>query len=215
MKLVVAPLAVLFVISFPLNGEVNATNSDEHEVNFINPSNRVSTAHQSPQQKLYYAYQAAQNKILSKIVWNVDPNKQIDRIEVRIGEQMLYVYQNNVSVGSSPVSTAREGYVTPLGSYKITDKKEQYFSSLYGEFADANGKVVDWSAVPTETPPPGAHYVPSPMPFFLRLTDEGVGLHGGFLPGYPASHGCIRLPNSVAENIFKQVSIGTQVDIVQ
>ena len=80
---------------------------------------------------------------------------------------------------------------------------------------DASGNIVDYSADLGQTPPPGAHYVPSPMPFFMRLTDEGVGMHAGFLPGYPASHGCIRLPAPVAENIFHQVSIGTQVDVVQ
>jgi lipoprotein-anchoring transpeptidase ErfK/SrfK len=183
---------------------------------FFNPSSRLSVSnHETRLQNLNAAFESAQEQILRQVVWHVDPNKPIDRVEVRLTEQKLYAYQNNVAVGISPVSTARDGYVTPLGSYKISDKKETYFSNQYGEFADAKGNIVDWNADLGQTPPPGAHYIPSAMPFFLRLTDEGVGLHAGYLPGYPASHGCIRLPASVAENIFHQVSVGTQVDVVR
>ena len=52
------------------------------------------------------------------------------------------------------------------------------------------------------------------MPYFMRLTNDGVGLHAGMLPGYAASHGCIRLPHAFAELLFSNVSVGTPVDVV-
>jgi lipoprotein-anchoring transpeptidase ErfK/SrfK len=52
------------------------------------------------------------------------------------------------------------------------------------------------------------------MKWFLRLTDGGIGLHVGNLPGYPASHGCVRLPEPIAERIFRSVKLGTPVSIV-
>ena len=61
--------------------------------------------------------------------------------------------------------------------------------------------------------PPGTRFKGAPMPYFMRLTGSGVGLHAGYLPGYPASHGCIRMPEFMAENFFSSVSIGTPVTI--
>ena len=60
--------------------------------------------------------------------------------------------------------------------------------------------------------PPGTHFKGAPMPFFMRIVG-GVGMHAGYLPGYPASHGCIRMPQFMAENFFKSVSVGTPVTI--
>ena len=60
--------------------------------------------------------------------------------------------------------------------------------------------------------PPGAHFKGTPMPYFMRIV-SGTGLHAGYLPGYPASHGCIRMPEFMAENFFKSVSLGTPVTI--
>ncbi len=62
--------------------------------------------------------------------------------------------------------------------------------------------------------PPGAHFVGAPMPFFMRITG-GVGMHQGYLPGYPASHGCIRMPGKMAQIFYSNVDIGTPVTVVK
>ncbi|HUB67595.1 MAG TPA: L,D-transpeptidase family protein [Candidatus Methylacidiphilales bacterium] len=146
--------------------------------------------------------------------WNPDPNKPITRIEVRLGEQKVYVYQGDDVAGVSPTTTGKPGHETPTGHYTILLKDIDHKSNLYGVFLDANGYVIDGNASSSEKPPAGAVYDAADMPYYLRIRDDGVGLHGGFLPGYPASHGCIRLPHAFAELLFSNVSVGTPVDVV-
>jgi lipoprotein-anchoring transpeptidase ErfK/SrfK len=146
--------------------------------------------------------------------WKPDPSKPITRIEVRIGEQKVIVYQGDDVAGLSPTTTGKPGHDTPTGHYTILMKDIDHKSNLYGVFIDSNGYVVDGNAEASEKPPPGAVYDSADMPYYLRIRDDGVGLHAGFLPGYPASHGCIRLPHAFAELLFSNVSVGTPVDVV-
>jgi hypothetical protein len=146
--------------------------------------------------------------------WKPDPNQPISRVEVRIGEQKVYVYQGDSVAGESPITTGKPGHDTPTGHYSILVKDIDHKSNLYGVFLDANGHVIDGNAEANQTPPPGGVYDSADMPYYLRIRDDGVGLHAGFLPGYPASHGCIRLPHAFAELLFSNVSVGTPVDVV-
>ncbi|MCE0484190.1 MAG: L,D-transpeptidase family protein [Methylacidiphilales bacterium] len=146
--------------------------------------------------------------------WKPDPNQPITRIEVRIGEQKVYVYQGDDVAGVSPTTTGKPGHETPTGHYTILMKDIDHKSNLYGVFLDPNGYVVDGNASVGEKPPPGAVYDAADMPYYLRIREDGVGLHAGYLPGYPASHGCIRLPHAFAELLFSNVSLGTPVDVV-
>lgn len=146
--------------------------------------------------------------------WNPVPNQPITRLEIRVSEQKAYVYQNDQIVGITPVSTGKEGHLTPLGKFSVLSKEVEHKSNLYGSFVNAQGRVVDDNADVTQTPPPGCHYVPAIMSHFLRLTDNGVGLHAGFIPGFAASHGCIRLPTKVASNFFDSIPVGTPVEVV-
>jgi len=146
--------------------------------------------------------------------WKPDANKPITRIEVRISEQKVVVYQGDDVAGSSPVTTGKPGHDTPPGHYTILQKDIDHKSNLYGVFVDANGYVVDGNAEAGQKPPEGAAYDAADMPYYMRIREDGVGLHAGFLPGYPASHGCIRLPHAFAELLFSNVSEGTPVDVV-
>ena len=146
--------------------------------------------------------------------WRPDPNQPITRVEVRIGEQKVYVYQGDDVAGTSPITTGKPGHDTPPGHYSILVKDIDHKSNLYGVFLDGNGNVVDGNASAGQTPPPGSVYDSADMPYYLRIRDDGVGLHAGYLPGYPASHGCIRMPHAFAELLFSNVSVGTPVDVV-
>jgi lipoprotein-anchoring transpeptidase ErfK/SrfK len=146
--------------------------------------------------------------------WHPDPSKPITRIEIRIGEQRVYVYQGDDVAADSPVTTGKKGYDTPPGHYKIMVKDIDHKSNLYGVFLDANGNVIDGNASAGQTPPHGGVYDAADMPYYMRLRDDGVGMHAGYLPGYPGSHGCIRLPHAFAELLYSNVSVGTPVDIV-
>ena len=77
----------------------------------------------------------------------------------------------------------------------------------------ASGRVINANATPRSPVPPGGHYRPAPMPYYLEFY-PGLGMHAGYLPGYPASHGCIRLPFEVAQATFYRVRIGTPVKVI-
>jgi lipoprotein-anchoring transpeptidase ErfK/SrfK len=147
--------------------------------------------------------------------WKPDPSQPITRIEVRIGEQKVYVYQGDDVAGVSPITTGKPGYDTPKGHYQVLAKDIDHKSNLYGVFLDSNGHIVDPNASANQAPPHGSVYDAADMPYYMRLRDDGVGLHAGYLPGYPASHGCIRLPHAFAELLFSNVSVGTPVDVVE
>ena len=146
--------------------------------------------------------------------WKPNPDLPITRVEVRIGEQKVYVYQGDDVAGESPTTTGKPGHDTPPGHYTILVKDIDHKSNLYGVFLDANGYVIDGNAEVGEKPPAGAVYDSADMPYYMRIRDDGVGMHAGYLPGYPASHGCIRLPHAFAELLFSNVSVGTPVDVV-
>lgn len=134
-------------------------------------------------------------------------------IKISLGEQRAYFYKGGQLVGISQLSTGREGLDTPAGQYKITQKDVEHSSSRYGDYVDANDNVV----VPNidnekDKKPPGTHYKGAPMPYFMRIVG-GVGMHAGYLPGYPASHGCIRMPEFMAADFFNNAEIGTPVTI--
>ena len=134
-------------------------------------------------------------------------------IRISLGEQRAYFYKGGQLVGISQLSTGQEGRVTPAGQYKITQKDPDHASSRYGDYVDANDNVV----VPNidnqlDPKPPGAHYKGAPMPYYMQIA-PGFGMHAGYLPGYPASHGCIRMPEFMAVNFYKSVSVGTPVTI--
>jgi L,D-transpeptidase catalytic domain len=145
--------------------------------------------------------------------WDGDHASGSPSIKISLGEQRAYFYKGGVLVGVSQLSTGREGLDTPIGNFKIIQKDKDHASSLFGDYVDASGKVVVPNVdIKKDPKPPGAHFQGTPMPYFMRIV-AGTGLHAGYLPGYPASHGCIRMPEFMAEDFFRSVSVGTPVSI--
>jgi hypothetical protein len=145
--------------------------------------------------------------------WDGDNIGGKPSIKISLSEQRAYFYRNSMLVGISQLSTGREGLNTPVGKYSIIQKDVNHVSSKYGDYVDDAGNVVMANIdVEKDRKPPGTKYKGAPMPFFMRIVG-GVGMHAGYLPGYPASHGCIRMPEFMAENFFKSVSTGTPVTI--
>ena len=145
--------------------------------------------------------------------WDGDGVTGAPSILIRLGEQRAYFYKGGELVGVSAISTGREGFGTPRGTFKIQQKDKDHASSLYGDYVDGAGNIVKKDIDRTKDPmPPGAKFDGAKMPFFMRIKD-GVGMHEGFLPGLPASHGCIRMPRAMAESFFRNVEMGTPVAI--
>lgn len=107
-------------------------------------------------------------------------------ILVSITEQRLYAYRNGVLIAYSTVSTGKPGHETPTGVFQVLEKDADHVSNLF----------------------PGAK-----MPNMERLTWSGIALHAGKLPGYPASHGCVRLPLEMSRLLFEMDPKGTTVVI--
>jgi lipoprotein-anchoring transpeptidase ErfK/SrfK len=144
--------------------------------------------------------------------WDGDHIGGKPSVKISIKEQRAYFYKNNMLVGISQLSTGREGLNTPSGHFSIIQKDINHVSTKYGDFVDDAGNVVMPNVSVDDKKPPGTHFKGAPMPYFMRIVD-GVGMHAGYLPGYPASHGCIRMPQFMAENFFKSLSTGTPVTI--
>ena len=135
------------------------------------------------------------------------------KIEIDLTEQVIHYFKGGQLVGVSPISSGREGHSTMTGTYRIMDKDVDHRSSLYGAYCDQNRQIVvpDVDSTKDEKPK-GTQFIGAEMPFFMRISG-GVGMHEGYLPGYPASHGCIRLPRDMAEAFFFATPVGTPVEI--
>jgi hypothetical protein len=145
--------------------------------------------------------------------WNGDGVMGRPSIKIDLENQRAYFCKGRQIVGVSVVSTGREGYNTPSGEFNVTQKDVDHISSLYGDYVDPNGEVVVQNVENGKDPkPPGTAFRGAPMPYFLRI-QGGIGLHAGYLPGYPASHGCVRLPERMALKFFEDASVGTPVEI--
>lgn len=145
--------------------------------------------------------------------WDGDGVGGAPSIRISLSEQKAYFYKSDQLVGVSSLSSGREGFGTPTGSFKIIQKSRDHKSNLYGDYVDAQGNVVKKDVdTSKDKKPPGAIFDGAKMPFFMRI-HGGVGMHEGFLPGYPASHGCIRMPGFMAEKFFDNVEKGTPVTV--
>jgi hypothetical protein len=133
-------------------------------------------------------------------------------IEIDLTAQKAWVVEWGQRIIESPVSTGRAGYETPRGNFKITEKDIDHKSTLYGKIVDSRGRVLVADASSSTPVPPGARFDRAPMRYFLRF-NGAVGMHAGRLPGYPASHGCVRLPATKAAEFFKIVDLGTPVRV--
>ncbi|HEX8364391.1 MAG TPA: L,D-transpeptidase family protein [Allosphingosinicella sp.] len=110
------------------------------------------------------------------------------RILVSLPQQRLWVFRGRELVATSRVSTGRRGHETPAGSFPILQKRVEHYSNIYDN---------------------------APMPYMQRLTHYGIALHGGRVPGYPASHGCIRLPHAFARRLYRLTDFSSRVIVTR
>ncbi len=144
--------------------------------------------------------------------WDGDGVHGSPLVKISRRDQKAYFYKGGTLVGVSRISSGKENHGTPPGTYKISQKNKDHKSSIYGVIKDrATGQTVNEAADNRKDKPgPGEVFYPAPMPNFMRFNDA-IGMHTGYLPGYPASAGCIRLPHHMAEKFFANVEMGTPV----
>jgi L,D-transpeptidase-like protein len=133
------------------------------------------------------------------------------KIDIDLTNQRALLIQNGRVVFDSPISSGRPGHETPTGTFKVTDKDVNHASSFYGFFGDPMTKqIVVPDADTAKKVPPGLEFVHAPMRYYMQF-QPAIGMHAGFLPGHPDSHGCVRMPEQYAIAFFQAISIGAPV----
>jgi hypothetical protein len=117
---------------------------------------------------------------------DLPPDAGSERVVISLSDQLAYLYRGDALMAVATISTGKDEKPTPTGIFSVLDKKPFYRSKKYDN---------------------------APMPFMQRIDQYGVALHGGFNPGYPASHGCIRLPVAFAKKLYMVTDLGTPVYI--
>lgn len=123
---------------------------------------------------------------MMQVMLGREPGKSHLWIRVKLSEQRAYIYEGDELAFTTRVSTGKRGYATRQGKFVITNKYRDWTSTIYN----------------------------SSMPYFQRLSAGDFGFHVGVVPNYPASHGCIRMPHSVAKRLFEMTRVGDYVEIV-
>jgi len=149
--------------------------------------------------------------------WDDDGGPGEVSIRINLSSQIATIYRDRREIGWCYVATGRQGHGTPVGNFRVTEKTVDKISNRWGWQEDEFGAVINPSARFDHPKPKGARFVPAPMPYWMRLTNYGIGLHGGYIPnpGMPASAGCIRLPEDFAPIVFNEVKLGTPVSITR
>jgi L,D-transpeptidase catalytic domain len=133
-------------------------------------------------------------------------------VQLDLTEQKVYLLYHDRAVMEAPVSSGRPGHLTPTGSFHISNKDLNHVSSIYGRIVDRSGRTVVLDADLDMPKPAGTRFINAPMRYFMQFA-PGIGLHAGYLPGYAASHGCVRMPEEKAIAFFRAVSVGTPVTV--
>lgn len=137
-------------------------------------------------------------------------------VTISLSEQKAHIFRGGKEVGWTYVATGTASHPSPRGRFSVLEKIADKHSNKYGVIVDASGDIVNSNATAGSSRiPPGGRFMGAPMPHWMRITSWGVGMHAGPIPdpGFPASHGCIRLPLEMAETLYGIVQVGTPVTI--
>ncbi len=135
-------------------------------------------------------------------------------IVINLPKQRGMLMNGSQVVIDYPITSGKRSHPTPTGEFTITEKVVKKSSNKYGTIRDADGKTVVYPAdITKHEVPEGGEFIGSPMNYWMRLTNCGVGLHVGPMRRYPASHGCIRGPSSTHPTVYSKVKVGTRVII--
>ena len=170
----------------------------------------------TPQPKMRSASSYISRQEPLKVNQSVLKQATPDNVHVRVSipKQRAYLMVGDEVAADSPISSGKAGHSTPQGHFSVMEKDPDHRSSIYGDFVDRSGRVVRAGiSAKIDSAPSGTHYVGASMRWFMRLTGEGVGMHVGILPGYPASHGCIRMSPDGAKLFYDIVRVGTPVKV--
>lgn len=132
-------------------------------------------------------------------------------VEILRDVQRGRLYINGKIAMDFPVSTGKAGgHETPAGTFRITEKKREHHSSLYGSFVDSQGNAVQRKVHSADPAPAGTRFEGTAMPYWMRF-NGAIGMHTGPIPREGASHGCVRVPEQACSILFNKLSVGSRV----
>lgn len=172
--------------------------------NYVNPYPTGTHAH--------FAAQPDYPKTMK--TWMAKPlleqlTKQNSKIIVCLPQQRVRVYVRDHVAMDWPISTGIDGHLTPTGVFRVMQKKEKHSSTRYGKFVSSSGKTTNSNADLANGLPNGTEFVGASMPYWHRLTWDGVGLHSGkVIAGKRLSHGCIRSPYQAIKTFYDYSQMG-------
>ena len=143
-------------------------------------------------------------------------NANNSKIRISLSAQRAFLMNGEEIALDYPISSGDSSHSTATGRYTIQEMEIDKRSTCYGRVISSSGETLDSDADSrTASVPSGASFVGAPMPFWMRLTWYGIGMHVGHLPGYPASHGCIRGPEHIMPLVYSKARVGTPVHVVE
>lgn len=149
-----------------------------------------------------------------KLIGSLSPANA--KIEIDISEQKARVFRSidghKHLVIETNVSTGKSGHATSPGSFRIKEKLVAKRSTRYGRWLNSSGATIQSDGDSYRRPSGASRFVGASMPYWMRV-NGGIGMHIGYVPNYPASHGCIRVPAEIQPLIFSKVGVGTSVTI--
>lgn len=138
-------------------------------------------------------------------------NPAASRVEILLEEQRGRLFINDTIAMDFPVCSGRiGGHETPRGHFRITEKKREHNSSLYGSFVDARGNTVQSQVRSTDKAPAGSSFEGTLMPYWMRF-NGAIGMHTGNIHRESDSHGCVRVPEEACSILFEKLAVGSEV----
>ncbi|MGA8655462.1 MAG: L,D-transpeptidase [Chthoniobacterales bacterium] len=134
------------------------------------------------------------------------------RVIINLSEQRAYLVERGKVSLIAPIASGKPGWSTPTGNFAIISKDIDHRSQSFGSIVDGAGRIATSDATPRTRVPRGFYYQPAPMPYYMEFS-QAIGMHAGYLPGYPASHGCVRMPRDLAARFFERVHLRTPVTV--
>lgn len=183
----------------------------------------LKALHVNPHQPGTYAHFRAQKGYPRNYgVWKNEEvlartNASNSSIRIDLSDQRGYLMNGSDLAMDYPVATGTSKFPTPTGNFRITEKiRSNKRSNAYGRIYNADGKLVKSNADSRKDAiPEGGKFVGASMPYWMRLTGDGVGMHRGRVPRHPASHGCIRTYYKAVSTVYAKTRVGTRVSIVR
>ena len=138
-------------------------------------------------------------------------------IRIDLSAQRAYIMNGKDLAMDYPISSGTSRHPTPPGNYQVLEKlPSEKRSNTYGKIYDAEENVVNSNAdARTDAIPEGGKFVGASMPYWMRISWDGIGMHRGRVPRHPASHGCVRTYSKAVSTVYSKVKVGTPVTIVR